>query len=1056
MGKRRGGAAGGRRDKVPKSSDLYELEEKENPEEKQKERFDDYVSDDDELPGGFEDEEIDEDEAFDTDDEERFGEFFGDQPPRKPRKSGAPTEEVDLLESDEGSEDESGSDVAWDEEDGELFAGWGDGDGDAGELKGGDKSDSEGAGASDSGADEDEELDDEGHERMITDVLGRDRVRRRRGGELQTEAQAEGEFSAPAGDATRVSVRDLLAGAAKDGAARPLADARKALDRMHAKGRKAVEAPLPGNIRDRLERQVGYESAKGTVDRWKHVVKANREAPTLDFRDASRGEVAKVASTAALVANFTPAAEGMEAEVAGLLKEAGADTARAVQEAEEVLALRALSVGDARERRDRLAKMRSLLFHHEMKLKRLAKIKSKGYHKRQNKAEKLKAIKAGLLDPESGEAADAGLTAEERERREMERIKERLTLRHRNTSKWAKRALRKGLDPGTKAAVQEQLRLGEELRRKAEGEGDAGSSEGGTETESEGEGENSAPQLRRGLPASVKAAALKALESGDAEEVGELGKKGLFSLPFMRRAMERKKAAVAETARGMLREYEAEQEALAEGRDIDEMEVAEPEVGGGRAGRFGFGGDGVGYGAGGLAARRGADAEEGAGVGPARGGFDAVGGSDSERDGEDSDEEEFLEEARARAKELRGGDDGAPQNARDASHDAPEAGRAGRKASKVAATAGPTVVEGQTRSNAVRGWLESQQAGTAPQATKPPALSEPPVAAAPKGAARGAGVRTIADITGTPAASSSLPRFAKCKKFRGAVDGYVFRKGKKGVGYYLDDGKFGTAKAAAARLREREDLAANAAGVTMAGVEPAEEHRIADAPGGAAAGAEPTRGVGDDAPMDEEGAGGVQAVDGGDARQRALIAEAFAGDDVAAEFAEAKRREAEEELPKIETPTVMPGWGMWSDQQREPAWMRRERDKAEKERADALRRRKDAKLEGVVVSEKWDKKASKLWTPSVPFPFTSREAYERSLRQPLGREYNTDAGFRNLTRPAVLKSTGVIIDPLKFSKPARKDEPAGTGVASSKGLESAGQKRRKPVKRPMGVKRARG
>lgn len=46
---------------------------------------------------------------------------------------------------------------------------------------------------------------------------------------------------------------------------------------------------------------------------------------------------------------------------------------------------------------------------------------------------------------------------------------ERLTLKHKNTSKWAKRALRRGInvmDEATKDAMQEQLRLGMQLRQK--------------------------------------------------------------------------------------------------------------------------------------------------------------------------------------------------------------------------------------------------------------------------------------------------------------------------------------------------------------------------------------------------------------------------------------------------------------------------------------------------------------------------------------------------------------------------------------------------------------
>ena len=57
-------------------------------------------------------------------------------------------------------------------------------------------------------------------------------------------------------------------------------------------------------------------------------------------------------------------------------------------------------------------------------------------------------------------------------------------------------------------------------------------------------------------------------------------------------------------------------------------------------------------------------------------------------------------------------------------------------------------------------------------------------------------------------------------------------------------------------------------------------------------------------------------------------------------------------------------------------------------------RRRDASLRHVVISEKFDKKASKFHAESVPFGFDSRETYEHSVRQPVGRETNTDAAFR--------------------------------------------------------------
>lgn len=48
-------------------------------------------------------------------------------------------------------------------------------------------------------------------------------------------------------------------------------------------------------------------------------------------------------------------------------------------------------------------------------------------------------------------------------------LQERLTLKHKNTSKWARRALKRGvnvMDATTKEAMEEQLRLGLQLRQK--------------------------------------------------------------------------------------------------------------------------------------------------------------------------------------------------------------------------------------------------------------------------------------------------------------------------------------------------------------------------------------------------------------------------------------------------------------------------------------------------------------------------------------------------------------------------------------------------------------
>ena len=64
--------------------------------------------------------------------------------------------------------------------------------------------------------------------------------------------------------------------------------------------------------------------------------------------------------------------------------------------------------------------------------------------------------------------------------------------------------------------------------------------------------------------------------------------------------------------------------------------------------------------------------------------------------------------------------------------------------------------------------------------------------------------------------------------------------------------------------------------------------------------------------------------------QRELIARAFAGDNVQAEFDEAKGREAEEEAPNADAPSLLPGWGAWAGHQKTPGWMAKAQDKAQR------------------------------------------------------------------------------------------------------------------------------
>ena len=82
----------------------------------------------------------------------------------------------------------------------------------------------------------------------------------------------------------------------------------------------------------------------------------------------------------------------------------------------------------------------------------------------------------------------------------------------------------------------------------------------------------------------------------------------------------------------------------------------------------------------------------------------------------------------------------------------------------------------------------------------------------------------------------------------------------------------------------------------------------------------------------------------------------------------------------------------------------------------------DKKLKHVILSEKHDKKAAMFKVRSIPYPFTSREQYERSLKRAIGKEWNTHNSVQSLTKPEVMTKAGVIIAPLKAPKRKKKQK----------------------------------
>ncbi|KAK9238804.1 small-subunit processome [Lipomyces kononenkoae] len=147
-------------------------------------------------------------------------------------------------------------------------------------------------------------------------------------------------------------------------------------------------------------------------------------------------------------------------------------------------------------------------------------------------------------------------------------------------------------------------------------------------------------------------------------------------------------------------------------------------------------------------------------------------------------------------------------------------------------------------------------------------------------------------------------------------------------------------------------------------------------------------------------------------QQRELVKRAFAGDDVVRDFQEEKKRTVEGEADK-EVDVTLPGWGSWTGK----GIRKLQKNFIVKVEGINPKNRQDSKLKNVIINEKAAKKSAKYTAGVVPFPYETREQYERSLRIPIGKEWSTQSTVQRLTKPKVIVKPGVVVEPLSAPFP---------------------------------------
>ncbi|CAK7348320.1 unnamed protein product [Dovyalis caffra] len=722
---------------------------------------------------------------------------------------------------------------------------------------------------------EDEDEDVERHLRMLQGITGMPSQAfegPKKNKVVVSEGYPESEYN-PTRDILdgdgRVAIEDLLESLQGKPGYRELRNITRHVDK---KG-KLLQAPLAKEDRDRLERKAAYEQSKKDITKWEPLVKRNREAPTIIFdKDTDLG----FSTVGAIASEFEPRTE-FEKKMSSLVHDDKVMAAHK-EDGSRLLELNKVSLEDYINNQNHIAKMRGLLFRHEVKMKRVKKIKSKTYHR---------LLKKDRLKGSVGMPMDAEEAKELAMKQEFKRAEERMTLRHKNQSKWAQRIVKRGLDvqdEGTRAAMAEQLHQHALLTRKMNSMKDSSSSDDSSDEEHSENAGGSDQDEASMLLAKARVKTQQALEEDD-----EVPDSGVLALPFMKRALKKKKEAADEEGRLAIQEFEL---SLKQTEDTDGAENSKK---GAVSGRRVFG------------------ASKMQVVEPKSKIRSSSISSDSEAELE---AEEDIDVGFSRTDDM------------------------------------------QKNINVSSVLLDVDANIPQDSVLK---ISE---------IVRERGPKTTYEV--------SMLQSDTWKKQMSSSANEVDTNGKR-------------SRKVAEPVTHNQDIEL-------------EE-------------------VGEDSDSDSEG----QMVDGilslGNKSsyklpsQAELIREAFAGDDVQEEFSKDKEEIMNEENPEPEKPVQLPGWGQWTRVQKKkglPSRVLEEHKNAERKREEALRKRKDAHLKNVIISEKLDKKAEKLLTGTLPYPFTSKEVFEQSFRMPIGPEFNPATAVRALNRPEVVKKQGLIIKPINY------------------------------------------
>uniref|UniRef100_A0A3Q1GDD1 UTP14C small subunit processome component n=1 Tax=Acanthochromis polyacanthus TaxID=80966 RepID=A0A3Q1GDD1_9TELE len=313
------------------------------------------------------------------------------------------------------------------------------------------------------GADEDmskeEDGEDERKRQHLLEAISALGGKRRKTLRERSEAAVQmSEFMVNAEDESeRVELSDLIQIIEKTSTVP--AKTKKQLNNLQ-RSKKTIECPLSKQESERIRRDVAFQKAATDISRWKSIISQNQRAEQLVFPLNQEPSGPKPMER---VVTGWKAQTPLEQEIFALLSANKQPINDPILTPTEQASVRAMSLEDAKVHRAELQKARALQSYYEAQARREKKIKSKKFHKVQNKAKR----KEFLKQFDEMVKTDPAAALEELNKMEVARMQERMSLKHQNSGKWAKsKAIMAKYNEGARKAMQQQLELNKHLSQK--------------------------------------------------------------------------------------------------------------------------------------------------------------------------------------------------------------------------------------------------------------------------------------------------------------------------------------------------------------------------------------------------------------------------------------------------------------------------------------------------------------------------------------------------------------------------------------------------------------